>query len=167
MFFCCTNVWAASTFKKETPTRIRADIIDIKRKLQIVDLIDNVVVEKDDSTILADKMKVFYEETENETKVKKADAENHVKIFSDDFIANGDFGHYEPENDTFTLEKNVIVNNGTSIATGDKFIYNLITKKGNFIGEKNESAVNNVEPDKRVMVIIGDDFKTSKKNKND
>ncbi len=163
LFFCCANVLAAPDFKKETPTRIRADIIDIKRKLQIVDLIDNVVIEKDGSTILADKMKVFYEEMESETRVKKADAESRVKIFSDDFIANGDFGHYEPENNTITLEKNVIVNNGTSIASGDKFIYNLLTKKGNFIGEKDESDLKNIGSDKRVMVIIGNDIKKKQK----
>jgi len=40
---------------KKSPTRIRSDIIDIKQKSQKIDFIGNVVVERDDASLLANK----------------------------------------------------------------------------------------------------------------
>lgn len=166
--------------KAETPTRIRSDIIDIKRKSQTVDFIHNVVVEKDDSSLLAEKMTVLYDEKSEKkldeagnkkSAIKRIDATENVKIFSEEFIANGDSGYYDPAENIFVLEKNVVVNNGTSIASGDKFVYNLKSKKGNFVGKKNEASVKGDGEDKRVVVVIGDDVrdqaKKSKKKKNE
>jgi len=69
------------------------------------------------------------------------------------------------------LEKNVIVNNGTSIASGNKFVYSLVTKKGNFIGGKDETSITGNGDDKRVVVVIGNDLqdrkKQTKKSKNE
>ena len=162
------EVLAAVQNKPETPTRIRADIIDIKRKSQTIDFIHNVVVEKDDSSMLAQKMKVVYAEKgqgEDESKIKRIDASENVKIFSEEFIASGDSGYFEPDKNSFTLEKNVVVNNGSSIASGDKFIYNLTTKKGNFVGKKEESLAVDNKSDGRVVIIIGDEAKKQKKSK--
>jgi lipopolysaccharide export system protein LptA len=190
LFFGNFNLALGAPNKKaETPTRIRSDVIDIKRKSQIVDFLGNVVVEKDDSSLLAQKMRVIYEEkeektakkitTENaekkdeteksdrtrKTEIKQIDATENVKIFSEEFVASGDIGYYKPKEDTFTLEKNVIVNNGTSIGSGDKFVYNLKTKKGNFIGKKNETSITGNGGDKRVVIVIGDDLQTERKTK--
>jgi len=178
--FCCVILFfvnpsqsiAASKAKPETPTRIRSDIIDIKRKSQTIDFFNNVVVEKDDSSLLAQKMTVFYDEKPKRgdesdgggSSINKIEARENVKIFSEDFIASGDFGYYEPKKNSFTLEKNVIVNNGTSIASGDKFVYDLKTKKGVFVGKKNETSIAGNGGDKRVVVIIGDDIKSKKKS---
>ena len=112
-------------------------------------------------------MRVFYEEKKGETAkqsaIKRIDAEKNVKIFSEEFIGTGDFGHYDPANNLFVLEKNVIVNNGVSIASGNKFVYNIKTKKGRFVGIKNEAVIGG---DARVQVIIGEDFQDQKpKNK--
>lgn len=129
--------------------------------------IDNVVVEKDDDSLLSDRMVVIYKEggnsKSNDAKIERMDAEGHVKIFSQEFIGSGDFGHYEPNLNQFTLEKNVIINNGTSIASGDKFIYNTVTKKGHFIGPKDETHIRGNGGDKRVLVVIGNDAKENKK----
>jgi lipopolysaccharide transport protein LptA len=182
IIFCCAILFlvgskqsvAAPKTKPETPTRIRSDIIDIKRKSQTIDFFHNVVVEKDDSSLLAQKMRVFYENkpaenvAEGEKKqssIQKIEAKENVKIFSEDFIASGDFGYYEPKKDSFILEKNVIVNNGTSIASGDKFLYDLKTKKGVFIGRKDETSIVGNGGDKRVVVVIGNDLQGKKKSK--
>jgi lipopolysaccharide transport protein LptA len=169
---------AAPNNKPETPTRIRSDIIDIKRKSQTIDFFHNVVVEKDDSSLLAQKMTVFYKQESKDgfkqengkSSIKKIEAKEEVKIFSEDFIASGDLGYYEPDKNSFTLEKNVIVNNGTSIASGNKFVYNLATKKGVFVGKKDETSIAGNGGDKRVVVVIGDDIqgqkKSTKKSKN-
>lgn len=168
---------AASRKKPETPTRIRSDVIDIKRNSQTIDFFDNVVVEKDDSSLLAQKMTVFYEEKDKKpsskkknqdsepvqgSSIKRINAEKNVKIFSEDFVASGDFGYYDPKKDIFVLEQNVIVNNGTSIASGAKFVYSLQTKKGNFVGTKNETSIGSKNADDRVVVIIGDEVKDDK-----
>ena len=179
MFFLDVAPAQATTKSKpETPTRIRSDIIDIKRKSQVINFINNVTVEKDDSSLLANKMTVLYEEKSEangqKSSIKKIIAKDNVKIFSEDFVASGDSGYYEPSKNIFVLEKNVIVNNGTSIASGNKFIYDLVTKKGKFVGRKDETSITGNGGDKRVVVVIGDDFpdrkkemKKSKKEKNE
>jgi lipopolysaccharide transport protein LptA len=158
---------------KNTQTRIRSDIIDIKQKSKKIDFVGNVVVERDDASLLSNKMEVFYVdnknnkiEAKNDSNIKEIKAFGNVKMFNDEFVASSDLANFYPNKNIFTLEKNVIVNNGTSILTGDKFIYDLKTKKGNFIGQKisNNSGKNNAnDGDDRVIVIIGDDIKEQKK----
>jgi len=169
----CQDAAAAEKSKRESPTRIRSDIIDIKRKSETIDFINNVVVEKDDSSLLAQKMTVLYNEKDEGEKasIKRIEARENVKVFSEEFIASGDFGYYDPAKNIFVLEKNVIVNNGSSIASGNKFIYSLTTKKGNFVGEKNETSITGNGGDKRVVIVIGNDLqdrkKQEKKSKNE
>ena len=171
----------------EGQTKIRSDIIDIKRKSQTVSFVNNVAVEKDDSSLLAQKMVLFYseekktkdknskfEEIKSEKKenpkvsIKRIEARENVKIFSEEFVASGDFGYFDPQKNIFVLQQNVIVNNGTSIASGGKFIYNLTTKKGNFVGNKDKTTIEKNDGDKRVVVVIGGDLqdkKNEEKNK--
>jgi len=84
-------------------------------------------------------------------------------MFNDEFVASSDLAFFYPNKNIFILEKNVIVNNGSSILTGDKFIYDIKTKKGNFVGQKiaKNSKKNNV--DERVTIVIGNDIKDQKK----
>ena len=132
-------------------------------------------VEKDDSSLLAQKMTLLYDqksgkEGEKKAGIKRIDAKENVKIFSEEFIASGEFGYYLPKENIFVLEKKVIVNNGTSIASGEKFLYNLLTKKGKFIGKKDETSIAgkaNNGADNRVVVVIGEDFQKPKKSKNE
>ena len=58
----------------------------------------------------------------------------------------------------------MIVNNGTSIASGNKFRYNLTTKKGHFIGKRDETSIAGSSRDRRVLVIIGSDANSVKKS---
>jgi lipopolysaccharide export system protein LptA len=112
-------------------------------------------------------MTVLYREKKDPTQksqIKKIEAHENVKIFSDDFVGSGDSGFYDPNQNIFELEKNVIVNNGTSIASGDKFVYDLTTKKGRFLGKKDETSISG-SGDKRVMVILGSDANQAKKSK--
>lgn len=152
---------------KGSATRIRSDIIDIKRKSEKVNFLGNVVVERDDSSLLADKMTVLYHDKTDpsqKSQIKKIEAHENVKIFSDDFVGSGDYGFYDPNRNIFELEKNVIVNNGTSIASGDRFVYDLNTKKGRFFGKKDETTIRE-SGDKRVTVILGSDANQAKKSK--
>jgi lipopolysaccharide transport protein LptA len=159
---------------KNYQTRIRSDIIDIKQKSQKIDFIGNVVVEREDTSLLANKMEVFYLDkvsnknaSKNNSNIKEIKAFGNVKMFNDEFVASSDLANFYPDKNIFILEKNVIVNNGTSILNGDKFIYDLKTKKGNFIGQRTNNVIdkNNAKSvDDRVTVIIGDDIQEQKKH---
>jgi lipopolysaccharide export system protein LptA len=138
---------------KKIPTKVRSNIIDIKKNLHVIDFIGNVIVEKDQDSILADKMILFYQEnkSDNQTtksKIEKIEASDNVKFFSKDYVATSKNGYYNPDQDLLTLENDVVVNNGTSIAKGNKFIYNFKTKKGNLTEQDRV---------KRATVIIGND----------
>ncbi len=165
------NKKSLSPKAKEAPTKIRSDIIDIKRKSQTVNFIGNVVIEKEDSSFLSQKMTILYDEKKNKdeqeenkkSSIKKIYTDEKVKIFNEDFIATGDSGYYDPREDIFVLEQNVIVNNGVSVAKGDKFIHHISTKKSNFVTKAEEQPSGE---DKRVTIILGDDAKDLKKRKN-
>lgn len=162
---------------KNIQTRIRSDIIDIKQKSKKIDFVGNVVVERDDTSLLSNKMEVFYidkvsdkSEIKNNSNIKEIKAFGNVKMFNDEFVASSDLANFYPNKNIFILEKNVIVNNGTSILTGDKFIYDLKTKKGDFVGQKNRDNLKKDDKlngeksgDDRVTITIGDDIKEQKK----
>jgi len=186
-------------------TKIKSKFIDIKRQDEVVYLYGNVIVERQDLSVLADKMMVFYYETAKDKQVKKIpdeeipdeenikeipnetvektaaetsgikkiEAKDNVKIFNDEFVATGKFGVFDPKKNNFTLENDVVLNKGGSVATGQKFVYNLTTKKGDLTGQKviKNSMVNQEDPEKntiqdgRVIVIINDaDVKKSQSN---
>lgn len=129
--------------------KIKSKIIDIKRKKQTIEFVNNVIIESGDSSLLADWMSVIYDEdndnkVKNDSKIKKIIAKGNVKIFTNEFTATSQKGHFDPNKDVFVLEDNVIVNNGLSIASGNHFLYDLKNKKGIFIGDKNESNISGI-----------------------
>ncbi len=165
----CSTLFAA---QKQDKTRITSNVMDIKRKSQTIDFLGNVVVKNGADSMVAQKMTVFYEDDSkmplnqqssaskaNKNEIKKIEAEKDVKVFSADFVASSDFGYYDPVANLFILEKNVIVNNGDSIGTGEKFIYNLTTRKGDFVGKAVATKPNE---DRRVVVVIGSETKNKK-----
>ena len=135
-------------------TEIKSRLIKIIRKSGKINFIDNASIENGDTSILADKIVVFYDESKNSTNsINKADAIGNVKIFNDEFVVTGSKGFYRPGEETFTMVDDVIFNNGTSISKGEKFIYNLVTKRGFLVGgDKNLSE----QKDNRVIVIINE-----------
>jgi lipopolysaccharide export system protein LptA len=171
-----------------TTSVITSKTIEMHRLQNKIDFIDNVVVEREDTSFLADKMVVYYKQNKSdktlfqertkgkkggESKIKKIDALNNVKIFQEDFVATGDIGSYDPIAGIFIVEKNVIFNTGTSTANGDKFIYDINTKKGYLIGrkdyitkQKNGKSDEEQQPkDHRVTVIIDENDEAIKKQK--
>lgn len=165
-------LWAATSVKNNPQnngtitTKIKANFIDIKRQIGTAKLTGNVIVEREDLSMKADNMIIYYYEQKGEENdrgaIKKIEAKNNVKIFNGEFIATGKYGFYNPDQNTVILKENVIFNNGTSIANGEKFTYDLKTKKGDLIGNKNlpiksQSDVSDgTKPDGRVIVIIDD-----------
>jgi len=157
--------------KNKSQIKIKADIFDIKQNNQKIDLINNVIVEKDDISLLSDKMVIIYHDDEKTnldkgSKIKEIKALSNVKMFNNEFVASSETGIYDPKKNVFILQKNVIVNSGTSIASGEQFTYDLNSKKGYFSGNK-KTAPNSLSPyknDDRVTVIIGSDINEQIKN---
>ena len=137
------------------PTKIKAEIINVIRNSGEIEFTNNAIIENSDTSILADKIIVFYNEKTKNSKasLKEAKATGNVKVFNEEFVATGDNGFYKPQDESFIITDNVIFNDGTSIANGEKFIYNLATKKGLLIGDKNklDGIKNN-----RIMIIINE-----------
>lgn len=143
-----------------------------------MEFIGHVVVRKGPDSMISERMLVFYEDDKNaemksfndksqqpqstnKSSIKRIEAKKDVKIFSADMVAVGDSGYYDPKADIFVLEKNVTVNNGSSIGRGEKFVYNLKTQKGDFVGNQTKEALSG---DKRVIFVISNDNLKSKKS---
>ncbi len=188
LFLDCQTVFAAkkSSTADVIITKIKSNFIDVKRQDETVYLYGNVIVEREDLSVLADRMMVYYYEdakdedieqrSDTSQIIKRIEAKDNVKIFNDEFVATGKTGVYDPTENSFVLENDVVFNNGTSLAHGQKFVYNLTTKKGNLVGQKTieqniktdqqDPESNNSGEDHRVIVIINDgDLKKSKNKK--
>ena len=152
-------------------TKIKSNFIDIKRGEETINLDGNVIVERGDISILADNMVVYYYENQDGqgSEIKKIEAKENVKIFNSEFVATGKRGFYNQNQNNLTLEDDVVFNNGMSVARGQKFIYDLKSKKGHLVGTKNfpKTNLSDKNADSRVIVIIDDnDFKKSNTKSN-
>jgi lipopolysaccharide export system protein LptA len=109
-------------------------------------LVGNVVIQTSNDTILADEVVIYGENktTENkiQSKIRKIEAKGNVRVFSKDFVANSRTGYLDFRKELLVLENDVLVNSKTSIETGNKFIYNLKTKKFELL-EKNRKKLGN------------------------
>ena len=113
---------------------IKSDNIKVIQQNNQIIFTNNVVATKDDIVVLSDIMTVNHNK-------KKSDIDNiiatdRVRISNQEFTATGDKGFYEAKSKIFTLSENVIFNNGTSVVSGEKFIYNFKTKKSSLINNK-------------------------------
>lgn len=172
--FASNKSWAENTAKNQKPIVIRSDFITIKQKSQQVKFLQNVVVEQDDSSLLANEMVVDYLENDNKKKeINLITANKNVKLFNQNITATSDFGIYDPKKKLITLKNNVLVNDGKSIVAGNKFIYDLNTKTGKFSNQNSlpknkKKSLKQAEPlDNRVTVIIGDDPQESYQKQNE
>jgi lipopolysaccharide transport protein LptA len=154
----CQNSFAARSpaIKKASNnfvvTKIKSNIINIERSSELIYFYGNVIAERQDLSILADKMIVYYgEDSANQTKkkdsifnsktIKKIEAKDNVKIFNEEFVATGKQGVYNPTQNNFILEDDVILNKGSSIAKGQKFVYNFATKKSYLSGKQGDKVI--------------------------
>ena len=152
---------------KTIDTTIKADFINIKRNNETVTFTNNVTVEREDFSMKSDNAIVYYQENNepsaenSNTSIQRIEASDNVRIFNDEFVATGNYGIYNPGQNNVILKENVIFNNGTSVAKGEKFIYDLKTKKGNLVGqdltqEKKAAENEGKSSDNRVILIINE-----------
>ncbi len=109
----------------------------------------------------AQKVILYYIKNKNgKNEIKNIQADKDVKIFASNFVATSEKGFYNPNKSIFILEDDVIVNNGDSIGVGDRFIYNLNTKKGEFTARRKGNLKS--KTDKRVSITIDNKEKKKK-----
>lgn len=136
-------------------TTIKSKKIIIKRDSGRIEFIQDAIVENADTSILADKIIVFYDESKKgkDNVIQNIKAIGNVKIFNQEFVTTGESGSYDPKKEIFTIIKNVVFNNGTSIAKGEKFIYDVKTQTGYLTGSDEKKK--NLESG-RVTIIINE-----------
>ncbi len=161
LFIVTKKSLAENTKQQAKQTVIRSEFITIKQKSQQIKFLQNVVVEQDDNSLLADEMVVDYlENAKKKREVHLITAHKNVKLFNQNITATSDVGIYDPKKKLITLKNNVLVNDGKSIVAGNQFIYDLVSKTGKFSNQnsapKNNSLKRDEPLDKRVTVIIGD-----------
>jgi len=141
---------------------IKADNVYITENKNVIKFVGNVLVLHGAYSMNADLMEVFY--YEGQKKIKEIKSYDNVKFFGEDFNAAGDEGIYRPGKEFITIQKNVILNSGASVASGDKFTYNIKTKTTNLISN---SKADNDDIDSRVIIIIDEeDIGNFEENKN-
>ncbi|MFT6076962.1 MAG: lipopolysaccharide transport protein LptA [Rickettsiales bacterium] len=157
LFLLTKTVIAADSQKnKFIITKVTSDFIDIKRPSEIISLTGNVIVERQDASMIADSAQIHYDESKKgqDEAIRKIEATGNVKMFNGEFVATGNKGFYISKDNKFIIQEDVVFNDGGSVSRGDKFIYDVKTKKGNLVGAKKTPG-----KDGRVIVIINDDAK--------
>ena len=147
IFLFTNNVIADN---KQIKTNIKSEIIKIAKNKNFIEFKDNVILVREDISFLADKMIVFTKKNKNisnDFQIELIEADGKVKIFSQEFIATGDSGIYDIRKNFFKIYGNVILNEGTRIANGSEFVYDITTEKGSLLSKK-----------KRPIIIINEDL---------
>lgn len=109
-----SNSFANNNSKKnKSQIKIKADIFDIKQNNQKIDLINNVIIEKEDISLLSDKMEIIYHDNKksdlsNSSKIKEIKALNNIKMFNNEFVASSQIGIYDPKK-TFLFCKKMLL----------------------------------------------------------
>lgn len=170
---------------------ITADYFHLRKKEANLDFIGNVTIAREEVVMKSSKMlAVFSKESVDETvssqQKKNSEKQNNerrgsktnkntpkllkiisnvpIKIFTNDSVISADRGYYNHLEKQFILERNVLLNNGTSVVSGNKFTYDLATKKGRLLSQflpednKNQNPKIDHKEDskihKRAVVII-------------
>jgi lipopolysaccharide transport protein LptA len=144
--------------KTSIKTDITSEKIIMVKNKNFIEFQDNVILTREDISFLSNKMQVFTSEISEKDKkmeIKIIKAKDKVKIFNQEFIATGNSGIYDVKKGIFNIFGNVILNEGTKIAYGDKFTYNIANRKG-FLSSDNKE--NN-----RPTIIINENLDNLKK----
>ncbi len=174
---------------------ITADYFHLRKKEANLDFIGNVTIAREEVVMKSRKMLAIFSKepadktvsgqqkqnsgkqnnerhgsktNKNTPKLLKIISNVPIKIFTNDSVISADRGYYNHLEKQFILEKNVLLNNGTSVVSGNKFIYDLATKKGRLLSQfssqdnKNQNPkIDNKEDNKihkRAVVIINNEL---------
>lgn len=131
------------TSSKE-PIQIDADSLEVLDQEQRAVYQGNVIVKQGQTTMKAAKVTVYYDRrgstplgakaaaapqaTMNEnTALRKVEAEGGVAVFSQDQVATGDRAVYDRATDIVTLTGNVTLSKGKNVTRGQRLVFNVGT----------------------------------------
>ena len=157
------NIYAKNSAVK---TNIKSKIVKIVKDKNFIEFKGNVILVQEDISFLANQMLVFIDKNKkmsDKAEIQLIKAKGKVKIFNQEFIATGDSGIYDVDKDIFKIFGDVILNEGTKIAYGTEFIYDVSNKKGSL----SSSVKNNDGKVSRPTVIIHEDLNNLKQGINE
>ncbi|MDA7705190.1 LptA/OstA family protein [Rickettsiales bacterium] len=158
-FLTSNNLYA---IEESVKTNIKSKSITIVKDKNFIEFNDNVLLTREDISFLSNKMLVFTDQEQKmneKAKIKIVKANGKVKIFNEEFIATGNSGIYDIDKGVFKIFGDVILNEGTKIANGDEFTYDIANKNG-FLSNNNPQK-------NRPTIIINEDLDNLKKDFNE
>ena len=143
------NIFSNSGIDKKQALNITADKVEILRDKNKIIFTNNVKATQDVFQLSADKMEVFYKESnDNKMSIENISAKNNVKFNTDKIFANGDEGYYNVNTKKIRLVKNVTATEAGMSVFAQEFEYDIATKKTNILGNKSNKE--------RVTIILND-----------
>ncbi len=103
----------------------------------------NVVLEQASSMLYADKVVMWFE-NEKQMELRKVEGFGHVKIRTEDGVAQSDKGIYLPQENKIELEGNVSIQKDNNIIYGDKAVTNTETKISRMIADEKNKKVSGI-----------------------
>lgn len=128
------------------PIKIEADALEVQDKNKMAAFIGNVVVRRNDVTIRAREMNVYYAggtqpgdiaAATGGTEVKRIEMKGKVLFVQKDQQATGDRAVYEKAAELLTLTGNVVLTQGQSVAKGQKLVINMRSGRARLEGRPN------------------------------
>ena len=117
---------APSAFAQTHELDIKSDSLNIDNSQNQAEFTGNVEVEHHELMLFADRVEVFYKDTENGRSVEQVKAYGNVKMTRDDKTALGDRGVYLPDAAQVTMFDNVRVKRADDQTLyGTKMLYDL------------------------------------------
>lgn len=100
---------------------ITSQSLTINKKENRAHFYGNVIAKKDNMTVFADSMLVYYDETG--TRIEKIEAEGNVKVIKDTRTIISEKATYVAADDSITFVGEPVAVDGKNIIKGDKIIY--------------------------------------------
>jgi len=110
------------------PMTVDADKMELFQQAQRADFYGSVEVHRENMVLKADKMNVWYESMDGETKLKKAQANGHVMITTPTQKGWADQAVFTANNHILVLTGHAKMENEQSVLQGEKIQYNTITE---------------------------------------
>ncbi len=126
---------------KDAPIEINADQLEVFQEENRAVFTGHVVAIQDKVRLKAERMNVFYRESEEKEKkaeqqnaIDKIEVEGGVFLSTPEETASGDRGVYDVKNQRIVLNSNVILTRGKNTLKGNALTYDFTTGKSKMTG---------------------------------
>ena len=137
------NKTDSTIFSEKGDIRVRSSAgLFIVQSRQEITAVGDVIVNHEDRTITADKMRLVYNTKEQDpnNRIRSIEAFDHVIVQDPTYKMTGDKGVYDPVKGIMTMTGNVVLIQGGSRVTGDKATLNLTTGESDLVPQATTSG---------------------------